>query len=294
MSDMLDRLSALGARYSDPIEAIAWEKADADLPWLPESVLSLSGTSLGGAMTPDMRIRFSRVEFARLCAAGIWLEGLLIARVSGDRFMHGVPLAERCVILHEVREEAGHGLMFLEMIRRSGLEGVPLLGPTWLLTQAARHLRPRKAAFWAMVFIGETVTDSFAIRALRDSGSGGQAICPVARDVLAFHHRDEARHIAAARTLLAARIAKMSAFDRLAFGTLLRFLLGRLLRATLYPTPASLAALGFGDPAGAAHAAWACPVRRAFAHECAAPALELIDRCFSGRTVTASVEGRGE
>jgi len=172
--------------------------------------------------------------------------------------------------------------MFLEMIGRSGLVGVPLLGPTRLLTEAARRLRPQKAAFWAMVFIGETVTDTFAIRALKESGPGGQPICPVAREVLAFHHRDEARHIAAARTLLMARVGDMNAFDRFAFGGLLRFLLGRLLRATLYPTPASLAALGMARPAAAARAAWACPVRRAFAQECAAPALELIARCVPG------------
>jgi hypothetical protein len=282
MSDVLDRLGALGSHYRDPIEAIAWETADPELPWLPDSVLSLSGTSLGEAMTPAMRVRFSRVEFARLCAAGLWLEGLLIARVAADRFMDGAPTAERRVVLQEVREEAGHGLMFLEMIQRSGLEGVPLLGPTRLLTDVARRLHPQKAAFWAMVFIGETVTDTFAIRALKESGPDGQAICPVARDVLAFHHRDEARHIAAARTLLMARVAAMNAFDRLAFGGLLRFLLGRLLRATLYPTAASLAALGLEHPATAARAARNCPVRRAFALECAAPALELIERCVPG------------
>lgn len=282
MSDVLDRLGALGAPYRDPVEAIAWEKADPDLPWLPDSVLSLSGTSLGERMTPEARARFSRVEFARLCAAGLWLEGLLVARVAADRFVDRAPAAERRVILQEVREEAGHGLMFLEMIRRSGLEGVPLLGPTRLLTEVARRLQPRKAAFWAMVYIGETVTDTFAIRALKESGPDGQAICPVAREVLAFHHRDEARHIAAARTLLMARVGKMNAFDRLAFGGLLRLLLGRLLRATLYPTAASLAALGLERPAAAARAAWRCPVRRAFADECAAPALEMIRRCAPG------------
>jgi hypothetical protein len=283
MSDVLDRLVARGSHYRDPIEAIAWEKADPNLPWLPDNVLSLSGTALGERMTPQMRIRFSRVEFARLCAAGLWLEGLLIARVAADRFVDRAAAAERRVVLQEVREEAGHGLMFLEMIQRSGLEGVPLLGPTRLLTGVARRLRPQKAAFWAMVYIGETVTDSFAIRTLRESGPDGQAICPVAREVLAFHHRDEARHIAAARNLLTARVERMTATDRIAFQGLLRFLLRRLLRATLYPTPASLAALGLERPSAAARTAWNCPVRRAFAHECAAPALDLIARCVPDR-----------
>ena len=281
MSDLLHRLGSLGARYKDPLEAIDWSCADPDLPWLPGSVLCAPDSGAPQDMPPDFLRRFSQVEFARLCAAGLWLEGLLIGRVASRGFLAAKP-AEARIVLHEVREEAGHSLMFLEMIDRAELAGVSLLGPTRLLTWVAQRLDPNDAAFWAMVYIGESVTDTFAVKALKATGEDGEAICPVARQVLALHHRDEARHIAAARALLDARIARMRAIDRVAFRHFVSFLLSRFLRATLYPTAASLAALGFADPRGAAKAALQCPRRRSLAEACAKPAFELAPRSMDG------------
>ena len=187
-------------------------------------------------------------------------------------FPAGNPTEAR-VMLQEVREESGHGLMFLEMIDRAGLAGVKLLGPTRLLSQVAYRLRPDDAEFWAMVFVGETVTDQFALKAL---AAPEDAICPVARRVLVLHHRDEARHIAAARALLEGRIRRMNAPRRRLFAWALRFLMRRFLAATLYPTPTSLALLGVDDPKGVARAVRRCPRRRSVAEACARPALSLL------------------
>lgn len=274
MSNVLNRLGSLGAAYRDPVAAIDWNAGDPALPWLPLDMVNASILDHG---TPEAAVRLSQIEFARLCAAGLWLEGLLISRVAARGFL-AAKSDETRIVLQEVREESGHGLMFLEMIDRAGLSGVRLLGPTALLTWVAHRLSPEGAAFWAMVYIGESVTDTYALRALRDAGKSGNAICPVARQVLALHHRDEARHIAAARALLDARVARMNVVSRMIFARTSRFLLNRFLRATLYPTPASLAALGLDDPAAAARAAARCPARRKLARDCAAPAMELIAR----------------
>lgn len=277
MSDVLHRVGALGGRYADPLSAIDWQSADPASPWLPLRHLSRAG--LGPTVGPELLVRFSRVEFARLCAAGLWLEGLLISRFTSRGFPAHRPLEAR-VMLQEVREESGHGLMFLEMIERAGLNGVALLGPTGLLSAVAHRLSPASAAFWAMVFVGETVTDQYALRALHlansDDDTADTRICPVARQVLLLHHRDEARHIAAARALIEDKVKRMGPIGRRAFAASLTFLLRRFLQATLYPTPASLAALGIADPHGAARAARACPQRLALAESCAAPALEFL------------------
>jgi hypothetical protein len=277
MTAILYRLGTHGARYEDPVAAVDWTAVDPNLPWLPPHLLSLAGLEVQAAMSREALLRFSRIEFARLCAAGLWLEGLLISRVTARGFLGAAP-AEARVVLQEVREESGHGLMFLEMIERAGLAGVPLLGPTGLLTWVAHRLDPKDAAFWAMVYIGESVTDRFAVHALRAAAEPGGAICPLAGQVLALHHRDEARHIAAARALLEARIGRMTAWRRRLFARTLRFLLRRFLRATLYPTVASLAALGLAEPRAVARAARACPERRQLARDCAAPALALVAR----------------
>lgn len=282
MSADLRQLAGLGEPYRDPMQAIDWSAADATRPWLPPALLSLADHELQAAMTPDELVRFSRVEFARLCAAGLWLEGMLIGRIMRNGCLDAVPDEAR-VMLQEVREEAGHSLMFLEMIDRAGLGGVPLLGDVRLLTWVAHRLGPEQPEFWAMVHIGESVTDGFALRVLRE---GGESLCPVARQVLQLHHRDEARHIAAARTFLTARVERMSRPRRRIFESVLSFLLKRFLRATLYPTEASLRALGLADPAGAARAALASRRRAELARDCAAPALR-----FVRRTVGAGGEG---
>jgi hypothetical protein len=274
MSNVLNRLGSLGAAYRDPVAAIDWSAGDLSLPWLP---LDMATQGILDGEAPEMAVKLSQIEFARLCAAGLWLEGLLISRVAARGFL-ATKADEMRIVLQEVREESGHGLMFLEMIDRAGLSGVRLLGPTALLSWVAHRLQPDDAAFWAMVYIGESVTDSFALRALRDAGKSGNAICPVAKQVLSLHHRDEARHIAAARALLDARIAGMCAASRMIFARTSRFLLGRFLRATLFPTPTSLAALGLDDPAAAARAAARCPARRQLARDCAAPAMDMIAR----------------
>lgn len=276
MTMMLRRLGDAGTQYRDPLVAVDWRAADPDRPWLPLSMTDLADIVDDATLSRDLAIRFSRSEFARLCAAGLWLEGLLISRVTAKGFL-AHETDEARIMLQEVREESGHGLLFLEMIERAGLSGVRLLGSTALLTWVAHRLDPDDAAFWAMVFVGESVTDTFAVRALKESETD-DSLCPVARQVLALHHRDEARHIAAARVLLEQRVAHMTRLDRLVFARTLGFLLNRFLAATLFPTPASLRALGIPDPTAAARRARACLKRRRLAQACAQPSFDLLAR----------------
>lgn len=274
---VLGRLGALGEDYRDPVAAIDWQAMEPDRPWLPHRLLSTHGLPEAGTLSAAALNRLGRMEFARLCAAGMWLEGLLISRVTAGGFL-GLRPDEARVMLQEVREETGHSLMFLEMIERAGAAGVRLLGPTALLSWVARRLDPQGPEFWAMVFVGETVTDTYALKALKADREDGGPLCPVARQVLDLHHRDEARHIAAARVFLANRLRRMTPLRRAAFGATLRFLLARFLEATLYPTAAGLAAAGLPDAPALARRIRACPVRRALAADCARPALDLLAR----------------
>ena len=274
MTTIVERLGRLGAAYRDPFAELDFAAADPSLPWLPLDILSVGALPMAAGMSEAERLRFSQIEFARLCAAGLWLEGLLISRVTRQGFV-AARTAETRVILQEVREETGHSLMFLEMIDRAGLSGVELLGPTGLLTWVAHRLDPAGAEFWAMVYIGESVTNCFVQRALR-SAADGAALCPLARQVMTLHHKDETRHIAAARAFLEARVAAMGSARRRAFAATLGFLLERFLGATLYPTAASLDALGIADADGVARDVRASPERRRLARACAEPSLALI------------------
>jgi hypothetical protein len=270
------RLRRVAPGYRDPFEELDFGSADPTRAWLPHELLSLACLPEHASMTEPERIRSSQVDFARLCAAGLWLEGLLMSRVTA-RGCIGVAPDEARIMLREVREEAGHGLMFLEMIERAKLPGVALLGPTRLLSWVARRLNADDAEFWAMVYIGESITNNFVARALRRARAN-ERICPLAWQVMALHHRDEAHHIAAARALLESRIAGMSVLRRQVFGATFDVLLRCFLEATLYPTEASLAAVGIAQPRRVARAVRASPARRALADACAQPALRLIGR----------------
>jgi acetoin utilization protein AcuC len=286
MSTTPQRLGELGAEYRDPIKAIDWTAADPTLPWLPPEMLSFADQDIQKTMSAGTLRRFSQIEFARFCAAELWLEGLLIRRVMASGFLN-TPPAETRVALQEVREEAGHGLMFIEMIDRAGLGGVRLLGDTRLLSWAAHRLDPESAEFWAMVYIGESVTDSFALRALHSDGGG---ICPLARQVPSLQHKDEARHIAAGHALIDAYLPKISPLRRRLFARSLPFFLRQCLTATLFPTAASLLALRVARPEAVARTAAACPARWRLAEACAAPALKALRR--SGLAPSASAGAR--
>ena len=141
MSNVINRLGSLGATYRDPVAAIDWRAGDPSLPWLP---LEMVGVNILGDEARELAVRLSQIEFARLCAAGLWLEGLLIGRVAARGFLTA-KADEMRIVLQEVREEAGHGLMFLEMIERAGLSQRRLLGPTALLSWVANRLNPDDA-----------------------------------------------------------------------------------------------------------------------------------------------------
>ena len=75
MSTIFSRLAAAMSTYKDPMTEIDWTGGKDDLPWLPENMISLSGLPVWAGFEEEQKRRVSRVEFARLCAAGLWLEG---------------------------------------------------------------------------------------------------------------------------------------------------------------------------------------------------------------------------
>lgn len=285
MSSIFDRLTAAMPTYKDPLSEIDWRNGDQDRPWLPEKMISIAGLPVWKDLDRSQRLRVSQIEFARLCAAGLWLEGMMIHRVTHNGFV-AADTTKTHIVLQEVREECGHGLMFMRMIDRAGMSGQHLLGPTRLLTTVAKSLNPERAGFWAMVYLGESITDTFAIKSLR--AASDEPICPLARQVLEWHHNDEARHIAAARALLSDKIDGMAMIERNAFRILTKLLLRRFLRATLFPSLQSLEAIQVPN----AHQVWqqahADTDRQALATACAESATALISEKFGARSPSAA------
>lgn len=201
---LLRQLSANSLRYRDPVAAIDWTQLDTASFWLPEPALSLYGLPEFDTLALEVRRRLSQYEFINVMHAGLWLERVFMQRLS-RRLSAALPRAAYEYFLHEMREEAGHSLMFLRAIEAGGLE-VPAAAwqPPRVADWLARKAPARGALFWAATVIAEDVPDKFN-RYLRAAAG----INPAVREVCTVHCIDEARHIAAARAQLETALQRL-------------------------------------------------------------------------------------
>ncbi len=158
---LLRQLSENSQRYRDPLAAVDWARLDADSFWLPESALSLHGLAAYEDLALDVRRRLSQYEFINVMHAGLWLERVFMQRLS-RRLSARLPRAEYQYFLHEMREEAGHSLMFLRAMESAGLAVEP---DAWQPPRVADWLARRAPAggvlFWAATVVAEDVPDKF-------------------------------------------------------------------------------------------------------------------------------------
>jgi hypothetical protein len=181
---------------------------------------------------------------------------------------------EHVYSLHEIREEAGHSLMFLTLMARSGIRIPP--SPFHALhfaNLAGRYLPMGHCAFWLAVFIGEAVPD----RVNRWVRRNEDDLCPVVVEMARVHVVEEARHLAHARDTLERLLPRLPRWQ----APLVRALTGKLLRsfvdALFYPGPALYEAAGL-LPASRWHGlARKNRERRRFAESMVRPVLRTLD-----------------
>lgn len=184
-------------RYEDPLTRIDWSAVDRDCWWLPPSLLSLSGVPEFESLSLKTRRRLSQLEYVHLLEAGLWLESQFMSRLARLSHQSG-DLNRRVRFLHELREEAGHSLMFMELLHRSGYgvrddRGIGMKALDWL----GRLLPSQSALFWATVVVGEELPDRLNRRLRR--GIEDATLSAVVYRMADIHTRDEALHSAYAR-----------------------------------------------------------------------------------------------
>ena len=263
------QLSASSTRYRDPLGAINWDGLDLDAAWLPESLLSLHGLDAAAGLSAMQLRALSRCEFVSFCELGLWLEALFMQKLSGHVLSHiANDPAGYGYQLHELREEVGHSLMFLELHRRAGLGFMTPPDRRPALARWFARLAPHDSlAFWAAILIGEDVPDRFA-RAI----TADPALPEPVRAITRLHAREEARHIAYARAMVHERAARLPAWRKRALAPLLGEVMRQFLRSCFFPAASTYRAAGLADPGFWARAARANPHRIALMHRCAAPA----------------------
>jgi len=220
--------------YQDPFKRVNWLRLNRETYWLPEEALSLIGVPEFEELSESQRKLLSQLEFLHTLEAGLWLEGLFMERLSRSACYAGKNLALLKFHLNQLREEAGHSLVFAEIIHRSGLARVPTQFSklSWM-NRLGRYAPMNSMVFWLAVMVGEEIPDRLNrfIRQHRNS------ICPAIYDVATFHAIDEARHISFSRRMVAARAKQMSPLRARVLTPMLQRLLNQFLRRYFYPEP---------------------------------------------------------
>ncbi len=264
-NELLEQLSRNSTPYSDPLNRVNWDELSQGAFWLPEEAISLHGLPQFDSLPVEQRRALSQFEFLNFIEAGLWLESLFVERISRSLRRPRRDLPRLIYRLHELREEAGHSLLFLELLRRSG----PLLPNTRFHRWNAANLLGRyapyeSAGFWTAVLIGEEVPDRMNrfIRKHRDQ------ICPAVYDIVSIHIIDEARHIAHARETLEGRLAGMPGWKK----QLMRPFIGKVFRqfvdAYYFPPPRVYELAGLTPGSEWAKAARSNQHRIAFVDDC--------------------------
>lgn len=221
--NLLRQLSANSDPYRDPLAVLGWQRLNAAEYWLPKPALSLAGVTEFEIMDEAARIRLSQYEFIGIIQAGLWLEAIFLDRLSRS-LRKGRAAEEYEFLLHELREEAGHSLMFLQLMRRSGLPLPGLLGRYPRLAEfVGRHAPEDSLLFWLAVVIGEEIPDRLN-RYIRLTSA--TAVNPLIRQMCTLHVVDEARHVAYARRAFELKSEQASRLRR----AMLNPLVGRLFR----------------------------------------------------------------
>ncbi|MBN2680042.1 diiron oxygenase [Acidithiobacillus montserratensis] len=270
---LVKRLSAHSSQYRDPVSTVPWESLSQEQAWLPETLVSLYGLPEYAQLSDAERIRLSQVEFVSFCELGLWLEALFIQRLSANSLqeMYRDPQGYHYQ-LHELREEVGHSLMFLELQQRSHLPFMtPLSERPPLARLFARYAPEGSAAFWATILIGEDVPDRMnrLIFSQKDLPSAVLAITHV-------HMREEARHMAFARTTIQMRSQSMNALKKKMISPVLREVFRQFLRTCFFPSEQVYAAAGLSQPRVWARRARQNPQRIALMQQCASPSRDFL------------------
>lgn len=273
-TSLLQQLSINSDPYHDPLTRLNWDALNCDDYWLPESALSLYGLPEYSALSEAARRRLSQYEFIGFIQAGLWLEGIFIERL-GKTLKNTQLVAEQAIFLHEIREEAGHSLMFLKLMEKSGL-GLPaeLKKRPRFSDFLGRHAPADSTLFWLAVVVGEEIPDKLN----RHIRSARHQVNPLISEMCTLHIIDEARHIAHARSALEAGLAESSAISKRLLAPIVRVLLRQFVE-TFYVPRAQIYELAGLTPGDAwRERARRSPQRNSFIRQSINPTLVLLER----------------
>jgi para-aminobenzoate N-oxygenase AurF len=260
--------------YEDPLARIDWNGVDRDCWWLPPETLSLAGIAEFEALPLAARRRLSHYEYAHLLDIGLWLEALFIERLARLVRRTG-DVEHRGRYLQEIREEAGHSLMFVELSRRSGVALPARRRPGLRLAEAlGKWIASGSALFWAMVVIGEELPYRLTRRLER--GVEDVTVSAVVYRMAQLHGREEASHAAYARARCEEATLQLPSWQRRLLSPVLSRMFSAFSTYLYFPPTAVYRGAGLSPATPWRVLALRNPVRRQQAAAMSRPTLEFL------------------
>lgn len=274
-SSLLHQLSLNSEPYHDPLSRLDWSLLSTEDYWLPESAISLTGILAFEDLPEESKRKLSQYEFIHFIQAGTWLEGILMERI-GKTLKEIDSLAEYAYLLHELREEAGHGLMFIKLMEKSGLK-IPSnwLNRPSLADLAGRHGSIDSPLFWLARVLGEEIPDKLN-RHVRFHGD--QKVNPLIKEICMLHIMEEARHIARAHNVLEEKIISATPLSKFLLAMVAKKLIRQFARTFFIPTVKTYELAGLTPGDKWQKLAISNPRRQAFMNECITPTLHLLNK----------------
>ncbi|MEV0246767.1 diiron oxygenase [Nocardia sp. NPDC050712] len=189
----------------DPVVDMDWDAPlDPEKLFLPAELVSLYGTALWEAMTPEQRRELSRQELANVLSAGIWFENLLNRLLLRELMADDPTSRHSHYTLVEMGDECRHMMMFGKLIDRIDAR------PYWpnragRLAISSLQVLLRGSMTWVGALVGEEIFDALQRKTLDDP-----ELQPLVSRAMRIHVTEEARHIGFARDALARRVPVMS------------------------------------------------------------------------------------
>lgn len=269
---LLDQLSANSLPYRDPLAVLDWHTVTLDRYWLPTEAISLHGLPEFEALSEAARMRLSQHELLGFAQSGMALERIFL-ELTARRLKRAEPNAEYAFLLHEMREEAGHSLMFLRLAAASGLET-----PDWrrALPRFARPLSRvllNDTLYWFMMVVAQDVPDKLNRFVRRQAGP---QLSPFVRQMITLHMVDSARHLAYARRRLEIAMQGRGRHTVQWLPMLFDALFNRFVRSFFWPRAELYERAALGDGRAWRRMALRNPQRREFVLRLVAPTMRLL------------------
>ncbi|HJT38330.1 MAG TPA: diiron oxygenase [Actinomycetota bacterium] len=238
---LVERLSKASVeKHWEPYIDIAWDEPDmkidlSDPRWEIAAVDSLSKHPWYREQPQEVRSGIGLYRFANAAKIGVQFENLLNRGLYTYAFKLPNGSAEFRYAYHEAIEEGHHGMMFQELVNRTGFD-IPGIPPR--LKRIAPMVVPLARFFPELFFFfvlgGEDPIDYVQRKMLAEDDN----LHPLAERIMRIHVAEEARHLSFARSYLRRRIPEISFVRKRILRAAIPLILGQMSRLMLAPSRA--------------------------------------------------------